>query len=261
MEQHDPQLSQAYREAEHPAPPAALDARILAEARKAVAPPRRRPTWLGWAVPLSTTAVLVLGVGLLFRMHLDAPETLHEAAPPPAVVSPDTPPETPLEAPPAMLSEASPRQRGSARPAPLPLDSRPSPLPAAADTVAALPERGIASEAAAIAPAAIAPQRAPGNAVPAEAAQALPAMPAASPARLERAPGFPVMQGLNPRKAQSRLDSAPAAVAESGVEAWVERIRDLLRQGRAEEARKALADLRERYPAYPLPEDLEPYAR
>jgi hypothetical protein len=115
MQEHDPELSHAYKAAAHPEPPPALDARILAAARQAVTPqPRRRPAWFGWAVPLSSMAVLVLGISMLFRMQQEAPETLREeqsplpARPlaltevtPPAGSAPTTPPATPPTSPPA----------------------------------------------------------------------------------------------------------------------------------------------------------------
>ncbi len=39
--------------------------------------------------------------------------------------------------------------------------------------------------------------------------------------------------------------------------AWLDRIRALLREGRADEARVLLARFRERFPDYPLPDDLQ----
>ncbi|MBK6744419.1 MAG: hypothetical protein IPG66_16225 [Hydrogenophilales bacterium] len=88
MEHRDPNLSQAYRDAPHPEPSSALDARILNAARQAVAKPavRRRPTWFAWAIPFSSVAVLVLGVTLLLDMQQRAPEVLESpTAPPPDI--------------------------------------------------------------------------------------------------------------------------------------------------------------------------------
>jgi hypothetical protein len=71
------------------------------------------------------------------------------------------------------------------------------------------------------------------------------AAPAAAPAR-EGAPAF--SQGMSKFKAAS-----PAA---ENPELWVEKVRQLVREGRAEEARQVLEDLGKRHPDYPLPEDL-----
>jgi hypothetical protein len=60
----DSALTRAYRELDDEAVPPMLDARVRAEARKAVKPPRRTQ-WL----PLAAAAVLVLAVGITLRMR------------------------------------------------------------------------------------------------------------------------------------------------------------------------------------------------
>ena len=47
-----------------------------------------------------------------------------------------------------------------------------------------------------------------------------------------------------------------ASPAAESPEQWAEKIRQLVREGRGEEARKALEELRGRYPDYALPDDL-----
>ena len=68
-----------------------------------------------------------------------------------------------------------------------------------------------------------------------------------------------------PRADEAKRDmykSAPAAslrAAKPAVlmpETWIEEIRQLRRQGKAEEAARRLAELRQAYPDFPLPEDL-----
>ncbi len=241
MQERDPCLSQAYREAEHPAPSSALDARILAAARQAVAPPpRRRASWFGWAAPLSTVAVLVLGIGLLFRMQQDAPETLREAVPPPAT----QPAPAAALPPPAAPGQAS----GSGKLAPRRSAPSPAAQPEAADSMAAMPEREVAREASAVAT-----QSAENKAIPTQADQAGAAAPAPAAsnlgaARADRAPAPAFSPGMSKRKATSEVDDSP--------EQRVEKIRRLLRDGRIEEARKTLDELRDRYPAFVLPDDL-----
>lgn len=53
MEERDPHLSQAYREARHLEPSPGLDARILEAARQALARPKPtgRSRWFTWALP------------------------------------------------------------------------------------------------------------------------------------------------------------------------------------------------------------------
>lgn len=77
MSEHDENLGHAYRALAKEEPPAALDAAILAAARRAVARPSlaRR-----WAVPVSLAATLVLVVGVTLEMQREQPGI--EIAPP-----------------------------------------------------------------------------------------------------------------------------------------------------------------------------------
>lgn len=241
MEARDPQLSQAYREAAHPEPSPALDASILDAARRAVAsPPRRhRPAWLAWALPLSSSAVLLLGLGLLFEMQRQAPEAL---APPPAATPAD--PAERMEAmaeargtTPAAKVDSVDRAETAAGSAP-----RPDDLPAAPDAPKPFPAGpGAPLEAAPMASrdgaAALAEQ--PRQAAPAPGAS--PPLPAPA---LENAPA--------PDQSLAKRQAAPLP-----VEQWVERIRRLLREGRQEDARHALAELRRTHPDFVPPEDLK----
>ena len=85
------ELSRVYRNGGKQVPPAALDAKILAEARRAVAKPKvRGPFGSRWAVPLSTAAVMVLTLGILLVVSEQSSlDRRDEAAPmvsePPAV--------------------------------------------------------------------------------------------------------------------------------------------------------------------------------
>jgi len=78
-------LGRAYREAAAESPPAALDARILAAAERAVQPPPRRFA-RRWAVPLSLAAVVMLSIGVVLRIvHEGAFENPEQLSTPPAV--------------------------------------------------------------------------------------------------------------------------------------------------------------------------------
>lgn len=62
-------MARVYRAAAKDAPPASLDARMLAEAQRAVAKPKARGPFGGhWAIPLSTAAVIVLSLGVVLLM-------------------------------------------------------------------------------------------------------------------------------------------------------------------------------------------------
>ena len=259
MIERDPQLSEAYRDAAHPAPSPALDAAILEAARRAVAPPPRH-RWFAWAAPVATTAVLVLGLSLLFNMQREAPETLREAAPPPPQTALDAAPPAPAAAPagstnsapaaqartPVPADRQSVAKRGMAEPAPVTV-----PAPAAresasqeASRLAGAAPRPFPAEVAAVpqpAPASPPPAAAKASADLAERREA-----AAAPAR-SAAPA--ASQGMARLKAAS-----PAA---EGPEPWLERIRQLVKEGRLEEARKSLEEWRKRYPDGGVPEDLK----
>ena len=281
MQMHDSELSQAYREAQHPEPSQALDARILAAAQAAVAPQRRRPAWFGWAGPLSTTAVLVLGISLLFRMQLEAPETMREDMTPlPALefdTNPDVSPATSSSAAPAARSAAPAAQAMAERKAdrtPAAPKPRPAPTVVSAVPESAANEAEVASDA--IVPAAveeraaIAPMLPPRPSSVADGAAA-PAPAAATGASLAkeytiRAERETAAKSLNPsaapasaarlKQGMSWMQAAPPLM--EGPEQWVESIRKLLREGQIEAARKSLEDLQKRYPDFLLPLDLEP---
>jgi hypothetical protein len=63
------EMARVYRAAAKDVPPASLDAKILAEAQRAVAKPKARAPFGGhWAIPLSTAAVIVLALGVLLLL-------------------------------------------------------------------------------------------------------------------------------------------------------------------------------------------------
>jgi hypothetical protein len=208
MDEHDPRLSEAYRAASHPEPPPRLDARILAAARAAlIQPARRRSRWFAWAAPVATSAVLVLGLSLLFSVQREAPETLREATPPPAQA--DAERMRPQAAPADLAAASAPPARArTAERSPAATPDLALPMPA--------PHAGEAASRASAAPTAAAP------AVGADMARLKAAGPAAEP-----------------------------------PESWLESIRQMIREGRLEEARKSLRELRKRYPDFPLADDLK----
>ena len=250
MDEHDPLLSQTYRQVDHPEPPAALDAAILRAARQAVVKPApRRRSWRLWALPAaSTTAVLVLAVTLVLKVQREAPQQLSfEPAPvmptPAEKVSP-SPAADAVTAPVPRPSPKSPPRPGTDAAKAIRSADLPAPAPATAASVPA--ESGAATSPAAPSPSP-ASRDAAFNAGSEAANRALPAPAAQALGRL-RAPA--AEQRLDLRKAME----APAS--HDTPEKGVERVRRLLREGREEEARQVLTELVRRYPAYEIPEDL-----
>lgn len=249
MQEHDPELSQAYQAAAHPEPPPALDARILTAARQAVTPaPRRRPAWFGWAVPLSSMAVLVLGISMLFRMQQEAPESLREAQTP----LPASQPERTDMSPPAHQTPVSPQ---AARQRKQSLDSTSAAPPSLAPREREVPDADATMEMAAETASVATPP--------------VPAMPTASSVRAavqeNRADAQPPVPAFS--AGMSRMKSAAPVAAKAALpeesqeqspEQWVAAIRQFLRQGNIDAARTRLEALRKRYPDFPLPPDLEP---
>jgi hypothetical protein len=268
MQPGDSLISEAYRAAPRPEPPPALDAAILDAARRAAATaPRRRGRWFAWAVPLSTTAVLVLGITLLFQIQRQAPEALGEAPPPAAhrESAPGMPPGTPadLAGEPAAKATDAARPPRATRGAGQPAEARSAPTPAPAP--ASLPPAA-SLEAPALTQAAPEPRPFPAPAASAPQLEAArPAVPAAASAnstsrqadRLERAaPAAASAREGTPAFGQGVSKYKAASPAAESPEQWVEKIRQLVREGRSEAARKALQELRGRYPDYELPDDL-----
>jgi hypothetical protein len=75
-------LARSYRRAAREAPPAALDAKILAHARQAVEPaPARSALARRWAVPVSVAALVVLSLTVVLQFTPQDPLDYYDAAP------------------------------------------------------------------------------------------------------------------------------------------------------------------------------------
>jgi Meckel syndrome type 1 protein len=225
---------------------------------------------------MATTAVLVLGLSMLLRIREEAPENLREALPPPPAIRtesapaalPDTPAEADAQPTPAAKAIDTAGLPGPAGGATQPAGARSAPGPAPAP--ASLTPAAASSEDAA---AQVVPEPRPfqapvGSAPQRETLRPAPSAPvAASPGpkqadRLERAvPAADMAREAAPVFSQSRGQPKAASPAAESPEQRVETIRQLLRQGRSEEAKMALEELRRRYPAFDLPEDLRAIRR
>lgn len=277
----DSELQALYRAAAQAAgdePDARLDARILAAARAASGERqarRQRPPaawWKRWLVPVSVTAVAVLGVSLSFRVNeeqaaLEAARQVSEAvtarqAPPAATTARPEP--APLPVSPPTLLRAKPAAESPAPPAAeLPPPRAPRDRPA---------EVGAASEEKArreLAPSAPAPAtfgqaRSPTLDDRASSAAKAAAELRESSARRSRAiesdqalgAGAPA-SGLNRQSLTPPRQNEEATALEASPERWLERIRDLRRANRPAEAQQELDRFRQRYPDFALPADLK----
>ncbi|MDS4015244.1 MAG: hypothetical protein RKP46_12995, partial [Candidatus Accumulibacter sp.] len=102
MNERDQQVSALWREVEHPAPPAALDAAVLAAVHTAAPPgapnlPRaaagRRSFWWRWQAGFALAAVVVLSSSLSWLVHdaqqaSEAPAAASGARPAPGTPAP-----------------------------------------------------------------------------------------------------------------------------------------------------------------------------
>jgi hypothetical protein len=244
----DPKISRRYRELPREEPSREIDAAILAAARRAaetrpaplVVPTGRRR----WYFPLAAAAIIVLAVAVTIHVEREQPDP--ELAVPPVTApaarqeeqavqperkavpmfTPDPKPEVPREL--RAQRDAAPAENQAA----------PAPAPAPASPPAAVEEQPLAKR-----------QQAP------EVASAPPSVAAQVPT-----PQAKPAQQLREERARAALDRAAArpdgrsAFAHASPEQWLQGIADLRRQGRHEEADKALAEFRRTYPDYRISE-------
>jgi hypothetical protein len=218
--ERDEKVSAGYRALGSEEPPRALDEAILAASRRS---PAR------WRVPLSIAAVLVLAVGVTLRMLPQQPDAESVALAPQVIETP-----RPASAPPAQLAQpAKPKEQAK-----LAARAAPVPEPAAAPAVA-----GAAAE----------------NRMRSEVARSA---AADSVRRDEAGAGARLESRATAEASAPRAAAAPAAAgvgmlakkSELTPEAWLARIAELRKQGRAKEADESLAEFRKRYPDYKIPE-------
>jgi hypothetical protein len=253
-EERDPKVAAAYRALGAEEPPRSLDEAILAASRHPPAGERRpaRSWTRRHAVPLSLAAVLVLSVTVTLRMQHERPDIESIARQEPAASAPAVAPEAALklkvenqikpaaEAPARQRAKTemkdapqafsrSMREQAPAAPAAAP--APPAPAPAIASSgVAVMQERRDLGRAESSVSGALARQAEERTARDADAAA--------------RAPQVGPVQAL----AKKSVQETP--------EQELERIAALRRDGKHEEADKALAEFRKRHPDYKLSDAL-----
>ena len=225
---NDSELSRAYKEAAGEKPPAALDAAILEEARRAVdhgGRVARGPFARTWLVPASLAAVLLLTVGLVTFVSREGGEALSPAGAPRRALEADR------------LQSQQPRSKLEAQAPAAPLAEEPAlmmqqKVPAEKKAAPAPPPAKMRTDA----PASVTPAM-----VPAESTERM-------RARDE------VGRKSKEDKREQRPSAALTAteIRALSPEEWLKRIVQLRDQGKHDEADTSLAAFKKRYPDYPI---------
>jgi hypothetical protein len=272
-EELDPKISRRYRELGDEEPPRELDQAILAAAHRAadrahaplVAPAGRHR----WYFAFGAAAILVLAVAITVqveRQQLD-PEALPAASAPAVSERKEG-----FSSEPGVLADQAPAQEARRKPAQAPAPAKPQPAENTAKPQAAEVARADRLEARQQQAPAVEPQN---TQAPASSAAATPTQPekreqsaaaeAAPSRRASPQSAQPGTQGI--LSSEERRAPAPAAaptpapqVLASAValppERLLERIAELRKEGRHEEADKALAEFRQLYPDYRISEEM-----
>lgn len=264
-DERDPKLQSAYRALGAEEPPRALDDAVLAASRRAaqvhpaplVAPTGRR----SWAVPLAAAAVLSLAVGVTVHMQMEQPgidgmPRVAERERPEAVAKSDrSAGKAPAAAPSAPAAGAASGPAMAKKEAPPasapPAAAREAPAQPAQDTVAASVAGEKTAESAAAGPGAIleAEQLERAKSAQRDAERSLAQSRGAASemrARIPQAAPAPAM-------AMAKRADAPAQDVADTPERELERIAELRKQGRHDDADKALAEFRKRHPEFKIP--------
>jgi hypothetical protein len=261
-DERDAKLSQAYRELGREEPPRALDDAILAAAHRAerthpaplLSPGVGRPARKRWTFPLAAAAVIMLSVGVVMHLQREQPgidgiqvarekvPSAPAAAPAPVAEAPK--PETPKPEAPKPEDTMIARAPAAAKAEEAPPQPAREPAPETARSEA----RGASAGPFVPAPPAVASAPAPAPAAPAAARKSL-AMQRAEEGMRDRADGAE-------RQALSEATAKRLQDAGETPEKWLERIAELRRAGRHDEADKALAEFRQRHPGYRIPEPM-----
>jgi hypothetical protein len=247
-------VAQRYRELGAEEPPRALDEAILAAARREAgagpASPSLRSSRQRWYAPLATAAVLVLAVAVTLNMQRERPGIDSPAPPPPRADQPAPQQELKLKAeerlapvakqPAKEMSPARRKEAGQAAPAAPAAPAVPAtraPQPFAADRAAA--SAGSAGPASPRSD----DSRGVESSVTGSLAREMEERTSRDADAASRAPR------MGPFQAQAKRAENTA-----NAEKELERIAQLRVQGRHDEADKALAEFRRRFPDYTISE-------
>jgi len=281
-EREDAKVSERYRALGSEEPNAALDAAILAAARRAVGarPGAARPGLQRWALPVSVAAVVALSVTITLQMQRERPDAMALYSPEPKRIEQNAARETPTAAAPSAGAAPQPDSRKEPPEAAKPdlakqnraLEAQRMPQPSADKR-----ERSVDETRPAQAPSPgerkFAPEPA-ASAAPPFAGRMVTLLPAAADAVADRAaaPAESADRDRRPEDAVASgrassgalVRSAPASVElraksaekDESPERWLERIVQLRVDGREREADESFAAFRKRYPDYRISEEM-----
>jgi len=263
MADDDKRISELYRGLPRDEPPAALDAAVVAAARRAVASRLR-----SWYVPVSLAAVVVLSVAVTLRIQHEQPD-FEATAPAAKAVPPDPAPAAPApKDEPRLIARPGAEQRSAVvgvearKPAAKLLEA---PSPATRPAPAFVPDPESAKREAS---AAREDRAQTGSlAVPAPQASAEVASQAggaSAPRGAMGAASAPRDAAVRERQEPIGRQASPAASPETAKqlavaeppERWLERIAELRRLARHKEADESLAEFRKRHPDYRIAQDM-----
>jgi Meckel syndrome type 1 protein len=244
----DSRLAALYRKLPHAEPDARLDAAVRAQAQRAVAAvaaPARTPASGRWLPALSVAAVVAVAAGIAFQL---GPQLWQRPASRPEVESAAAPTTPPPATPQPVETTSSMRKAAAPAATAAPVAQAPATEMQEMENAASRPApRAFPAPAQALRESTPPP--------PPAAAEAKPAMPAPATAPPIRA-----------KQADTESAGAPAATLAAPAtqdrnvtlypEHWLANIRQMMRDGRHEEALRGLAEFRKRYPDYRLPDDL-----
>ena len=285
----DGQVARKYRELGAQEPPRALDDAILAASRRAAGAgpgrPAARSGFLRWQGPAAAAAVLVLAIAVTLNMQLERPGIQSIESPASRAVAPAAEPK-PFPAAPAAAElklKAEDQLSARAKDAGVAVQAMKQKTDKLAESRPMLADQAPAryAEPAAASPAAAAnsasvlggvtsrgdDSRNSASSVTGALARQTEERTARDAEAAARAPQVGPLQALTKRSemeakpavapAPARAAAAPAAAAERAMadtpERELERIAELRRQERHEEADKALAEFRKRYPEFKIP--------
>lgn len=278
-EREDAKVSELYRALGSEEPPVALDAAILAAARRAVGarPRAARQALQRWALPVSVAAVVVLSVTITLQMQRERPDATALYSPEPKKIEQSAAREAPTAAAPSASAAPRPESRkeqaGAVNPG-LAKQNMSLEADRLSKPAAARQERSADETRPAQAPSPAGPQFAPDPAASAAPPLAESPSPATTGAVADRA-AAPAESELARRRTEESaasgrassgalVRSAPASVEmraksaekDESPERWLERIVQLRVAGREREADESFAEFRKRYPDYRISEEM-----
>jgi hypothetical protein len=222
-------VSRRYRELEADDVSPQLDAAVMAQARAAIEPRKRTPTWMKWAAPLALAASAVMAIAIVLEVGVEDEVRM----PAPQV-------ERTTKASAARQGDVSTKLEPAPEAASIPPQSaiRQAPIAAPAPAAPAPPSADFSREKVETA------QFASGTVDAAQTDEQVTNVPrGASPSTAVTRAAAPAAPAPAPALAKAQAPRLPA-------EAWLEQIRALRREGKVLEADQQWREFRESYPQF-----------